>query len=103
MVERKPRQVRGRETLELEAEPRGAFAGIVLRVLLGEAPDLEIAGRGYRLSLERVFRLEEIDGGFVYFLRNAGALQRRVRKLEFRTTGQAGEAAGQVACRPPDS
>ena len=56
-------------------------ARLILRALLGEASVVEIRGRRYRLSVEKVFRLDEVTGSFTYFLRDAGALQRRLRRL----------------------
>ena len=61
--------------------PRGEVAHLILRVLLGESPVLEIRGRRYRLEMDRVFRLEAVDGGFIFFMRTAGALQRRLTRL----------------------
>ena len=54
---------------------------IALLVLMDGAAELEIGGYRYRLSLEKVFRLEECSGRFVWFLRNAGALRRRLLAL----------------------
>ena len=59
----------------------GAVAHLVLRALLGKVPEVKIGGRRYRLGLQQVFRLEEIGGSFVYYLRNAGALHRRLTQL----------------------
>lgn len=58
-----------------------ATASAALAALSGAAAELRLGDRRYRLTVESVFRLEEIDGGFVFFLRNAGALQRRVGAL----------------------
>lgn len=68
---------------ERSAEGFARIAGCRLALLaqLGASPELVIAGRRYRLELERVFRLEELDGPFIYYLRNAGALQRRLARL----------------------
>ena len=67
---------------------------LALRALLGGAPEVEIGGRRFRLSQEKVFRLEEVDGGFVYYLRNAGALQRRLAELMRRHPGPGRELPG---------
>ena len=80
----------------MEDDPRSRGAGaavrwagflLLLRTLLGGAANLEIGGRRFRLSRESVFRLEEVDGSFVYFLRNAGAVERRLAELSRRHPG----------------
>jgi hypothetical protein len=73
-----------------------ATARAALAAMLGEGPELRIAGRRYRLTLESVFRLEEVDGRFVFFLRNAGALGRRLRAL-----GSCAAREMEVVTRPP--
>ena len=56
-------------------------ARAILRALLGGRPEIRIQGSRFRLSLETAFRLEEVDGEFVYYLRNAGAVGRRLDGL----------------------
>jgi hypothetical protein len=72
-------------------------ARLVLRALLGAKPEVEVRGRRYRLELEKVFRLEEVGGGFVYYLRNAGALERRLEALAGSQPGSGRELAGNWA------
>ncbi len=78
---RKRRRTWEKRSVCTPAWSNGAVAGLVLRALLGEVPEVEIGGRRYRLGLQKVFRLEEIDGSFAYYLRNAGALHRRLIQL----------------------
>ena len=73
------------------------LARLVLRALMGAKPEVEIAGRRYRLELEKVFRLEEVGGGFVYYFLNAGALERRLEELAGRSPGSGRELAGSWA------
>ena len=78
------RRMRGnkeRRSARPPAWSSGTLARFVLRALLGEVPEVEIGGRRYRLGLQQVFRLEEIGGSFVYYLRTAGALHRRLTQL----------------------
>lgn len=53
----------------------------ILDVLLGGRLELAIGTRRFRLTLERAFRLEEVDGGFVFFMGSAAALERRLTAL----------------------
>ena len=53
----------------------------ILRVLLGGVAELSVDGRRYRLTLEKAFRLEEVDGNFVFFMGSAGTVERRLRAL----------------------
>jgi hypothetical protein len=61
-------------------------ARAVLAARLGETVLLLLEGRRYQLTVEMFFRLEEIDGDFVYFFRRADALERRMLQLASGTT-----------------
>jgi hypothetical protein len=75
------------------AQDPSEYPRLVLDVLMGGTAEIRIGDLRFRLSQERVFRLEEIHGGFVYYLRNTGALARRLAELERRSGDIAGECA----------
>lgn len=75
------------------AQEVSEYSRLVLDVLMGGTAEIRIGGIRFRLSQERVFRLEEIHGGFVYYLRNTGALAQRLAELERRSGGTVGECA----------
>ena len=56
-------------------------ARAVLAARLGETVHLMLESRRYQLTIEMFFRLEEIDGDFVYFFRRADALEQRMLQL----------------------
>ena len=53
----------------------------ILHVLLGERLEFAIGSRRFRLTQERAFRLEEVDGGFVFLMGSSAALERRLTVL----------------------
>ncbi len=53
----------------------------VLDLLLGESLELTIDSRRFRLTQERVYRLESLDSGFVFFMGSSTALERRLETL----------------------
>jgi len=53
----------------------------ILDVLLGSRLELTIGSRRFRLTQERAFRLEELDGEFVFLMGSCAALERRLRAL----------------------
>jgi len=56
-------------------------ARAVLAARLGETVLLGLEDRRYQLTVEMFFRLEELEGAFVYFFRRADALEGRMRQL----------------------
>jgi hypothetical protein len=76
---------------------------LALRAIVGGTPEIEIGGRRFRLSQEKVFRLEEVDGGFVYYLRSAGAVERRLAQIAIEHPGPAREIPGPWSEAPPDN
>ncbi len=77
---------------EVPAGPR--TSPWILRVLLGGVAELSVDGRRYRLTQEKAFRLEELDGNFVFFMGSAGTVERRLRAL-------AGGSLGSVELTGP--
>ena len=76
-----PRPKRGVPDRQPRTNRADDAARAVLAARLGEAVLLVLADRRYQLTVEMFFRLEEIDGDFVYFFRRADALERRMRQL----------------------
>jgi hypothetical protein len=58
-----------------------SLARWVLDVLLGARLELTIGSRRFRLTQERAFRLEDVDGGFIFFMGSCAALERRLQAL----------------------
>lgn len=67
-------------------ETASRWALLILRALVGDSPEFPLGGRRYRLSQEKAFCLEELDGHFVYYIRNAGTLTRRLEQIAAGTT-----------------
>ena len=72
---------RTRPARRCQGEMAADAARAVLAARLGERVLLMLDGRRYRLTVEMFFRLEEIDGDFVYFFRRADALEHRMLQL----------------------
>ena len=79
MVENRQRS--GKESADAGGGGASRVARWILHVLLGERLELAIGSRRFRLTQERAFRLEEVDGGFVFFMGSSAALERRLTVL----------------------